>query len=133
MIDPLSSQAFSPQLRTANTESVISNNPNGTETIPKTEQTQNEAKAGKNKEQEDNGKQVVSKEKLKDVVDGLNQFLQPTHTSLHFKYHEKLNDYYVQVVDQETNETIREIPSKKILDMYASMLEYVGILVDKKI
>lgn len=133
MIDGFSSQAISPQLRTVNTESVNSNNSNGTATVLKTEQTQNEAKTGQKKFQEENSNQAVSKKQVQDVVEGLNQFLQPTHTSLHFKYHEKLNEYYVQVVDQNTNETIREIPSEKVLDMYASMLEYVGILVDKKI
>lgn len=133
MIDKFSSQAFSPQLRTANTESINSNSPTETEIVPETEQTQNEVQTGQKQYKEQNGDRVVSKEQLQDVVDGLNQFLQSTHTSLHFKYHEKLDEYYVQVVDQETNETIREIPSKKVLDVYASMLEYVGILVDKKI
>ena len=67
------------------------------------------------------------------MVEGLNQFLQPTHTSIHFEYHEKLNEYYVKVMDDQTDETIREIPSKKLLDFYATMTEFVGIMVDKKI
>lgn len=132
MIDGHSSQIFSPQLRTANTESVNSNTYE-TETVQKTKQMQSEAATVQKQYKEKNDNKAVSKEQLKDVVDGLNQFLQSTHTSLHFKYHEKLNEYYVEVVDQETNETIREIPSKKVLDVYASMLEFVGILVDQKI
>ncbi|HJV17141.1 MAG TPA: flagellar protein FlaG [Bacillales bacterium] len=73
------------------------------------------------------------KEKIKQIVKGLNEFLNPAHTSIKFKLHEKLNEYYVTVVDDSTNEVVREIPSKKLLDMYADMTERLGILVDKKI
>jgi flagellar protein FlaG len=73
------------------------------------------------------------KEKLEAVVKSLNDFLQPTHTSIKFNLHEKLNEYYVTVIDDDTNEVIREIPAKKLLDMYADMAEKVGLLVDKRI
>jgi flagellar protein FlaG len=73
------------------------------------------------------------KEKVESVVKGLNDFLQPAHTSIKFKLHEKLNEYYVTVVDDNTNEVIREIPAKKLLDMYADMAEHLGLLVDKRI
>jgi flagellar protein FlaG len=38
----------------------------------------------------------------------------------------------VKVVDTETQEVIREIPSEKILDMVANILEMAGILVDER-
>ena len=67
------------------------------------------------------------------MVDNLNAFLNPAHTAVRFEYHEKLNEYYVKVVDDMTDETIREIPPKKLLDFYAAMTEFVGIMVDEKI
>jgi flagellar protein FlaG len=73
------------------------------------------------------------KESVEEVVNGLNGFLKPAHTSIKFKLHEKLNEYYVTVVDDNTNEVIKEIPAKKMLDMYAAMAEHLGFLVDKKI
>ena len=73
------------------------------------------------------------KKKVEEVVKGLNEFLKPAHTSIQFKLHEKLNEYYVTIVDDNTNEVIKEIPSKKLLDMYADMEEHLGLLVDKKI
>lgn len=73
------------------------------------------------------------KERVSKVVDGLNDFLSPTHTSLKFKYHDELNEYYVTLVDDKTNEIVREIPSKKMLDIYAAMKDYIGIMIDKKI
>jgi len=63
----------------------------------------------------------------------LNHFLQPVYTSLKFVLHEKLNEYYVLVIDDSTKEVIREIPPEKLLDMYAAMAEYLGLIVDEKI
>jgi flagellar protein FlaG len=77
--------------------------------------------------------QNIPKEKLKEVVKGLNEFLQPSHTSLKFKLHDELKEYYVQIINERTNEVIREIPPKKLLDIYAAMMEFVGLIVDKKI
>jgi flagellar protein FlaG len=73
------------------------------------------------------------KEKVEEVVKGLNNFLEPAHTSMRFKLHEKLNEYYAVIMDDKTNEVIKEIPAKKLLDMYAAMAEHLGLLVDKKI
>lgn len=73
------------------------------------------------------------KQKVEEVVKGLNKFLEPAHTSMRFKLHEKLNEYYVTIVNDNTDEVIKEIPSKKLLDTYAAMAEHLGLLVDKKI
>ena len=70
---------------------------------------------------------------MEDVVKGMNDFLNPVNTSIKFELHDRLNDYYVTVIDDITHEVIKEIPSKKLLDTYANMMEFVGLLVDKKI
>ncbi|WP_071435485.1 flagellar protein FlaG [Bacillus kwashiorkori] len=74
-----------------------------------------------------------SKEQVEEMVKGLNDFLNPVQTSLKFEFHEKLNEYYVTVVDDTTKEVIKEIPPKKMLDLYAAMAEMLGVIVDKKI
>jgi len=70
---------------------------------------------------------------LEKVVKSMNDFLQPTNTHIKFELHEELNEYYVTVVDNQTNEVVREIPSKKLLDIYSKMTEFMGLLFDKKI
>lgn len=75
----------------------------------------------------------ISGDTIKRMVDGLNSFLKPTFTSIRYEYHEKLDRYYVTVVDKDTEETIKEVPPKKLLDVYASMAELAGLIVDKKI
>lgn len=76
---------------------------------------------------------LAEKVKLEKTVQGLNEFLSPTFTSVKFQLHEELDKYYVELVDRETKEVIREIPPKKLLDMYASMVEMIGIAVDRKL
>jgi len=74
-----------------------------------------------------------SKEEIKKMIDGLNKFLEPSHTYLKFQLHEKLNEYYVAIVNSDTKQVVREIPPKKLLDMYAFMLESIGLIVDHRI
>ncbi|WP_338083484.1 flagellar protein FlaG [Fictibacillus nanhaiensis] len=74
-----------------------------------------------------------TREKLEKVIEAMNDMLKPVHTSSKFVLHEKLNDYYVQVVDEVTQEIVKEIPNRKFLDMYAEMIDFMGIFVDKKI
>ena len=75
----------------------------------------------------------IQKEKIEEVVKGINDFIQPINTSIQFVLHDKLNEYYVKVVDNQTDEVIKEIPTKKLMDTYAAMMEFVGLLVDKKV
>ncbi|SIS43024.1 flagellar protein FlaG [Salimicrobium flavidum] len=74
-----------------------------------------------------------SPENIRNAVEGMNEFLEPVRTSLKFEMHEKLEEYYVKVVDADTDEVIKEIPPEKMLDMYAMMAEQLGFLVDHKI
>jgi flagellar protein FlaG len=75
----------------------------------------------------------LPKEELSKLVDGANQFFNFTRTHLQFQLHESLNQYYVEVRNTETNEVIKEVPSKKFLDMVAKLQELAGLLVDEKI
>lgn len=50
-----------------------------------------------------------------------------------FTIHEKTKQIMVKVIDIQTEETIREIPPEKILDMVAAIWEAAGLIVDEKI
>lgn len=71
-------------------------------------------------------------EEVKKSVAKLNDFFDPVKTNLKFEFHEDLHEYYVTIVDPLTNEVVREIPPKKILDMVAQMTEFIGVLIDEK-
>ena len=74
-----------------------------------------------------------SKDKVKSMVDGLNDILDPLDKGFKFEFHEDLERYYVTVVNKQTNEVIKEIPPKKLLDAHALMIDFMGLLVDEKI
>lgn len=78
-------------------------------------------------------KKEIQKNEVKTTVDKLNRFFEPERTNLKFVFHEDLHEYYVTVVNPLTDEVIREIPPKKILDFHAAMQELIGVLVDEKI
>ncbi|WP_289140204.1 flagellar protein FlaG [uncultured Brevibacillus sp.] len=73
-----------------------------------------------------------SPQELEKAVDGLNKWMQSESTHLQFRMHEEMKEYYVEVVNDVTKEVIRQIPSKKILDISAKMQEMIGLLVDEK-
>ncbi|MDE3840139.1 flagellar biosynthesis protein FlaG [Bacillus methanolicus] len=120
MIERISSQGVSYSARTSSFEK------SDTQLQTKLVNTvQDEQSLNKNLDQ--------NKDEVEKIVKGLNEFLQPSQTSIKFELHEKLNEYYVTVVDDRTHEVIKEIPSKKLLDIYAAMTEFLGLVVDKKI
>ncbi len=68
-----------------------------------------------------------------DAIEKANKDLKISNTSLKFSIHEGTKQILVKIVDNETKETVKEIPPEKILDMVAAMLERTGLFVDKKI
>ena len=79
----------------------------------------------------ENAKEVPP-EKVKKAVSEINQKIKPTHTSCQFSYHEETHRISIKVINDDTDEVIREIPPEKTLDMIAKTLELEGILVDEK-
>lgn len=78
------------------------------------------------------GEQEISKEKLQQAVDAVNEFFQINQNALKFVFHEGLERYFVQVVDAKTEEVVKELPPKKLLDAFYEMQKLVGMIVDKK-
>ena len=74
-----------------------------------------------------------AKIKVQQAVDTMNQLLEVTNSAAKFVYHEGLDRYYVTVVDQDTDEVVKEIPPKKLLDAFYEMQKMLGMIVDEKI
>jgi len=73
------------------------------------------------------------KDKLLKAVDVVNEFLGVNNSSSKFIFHDGLDRYYVTIVDRDTDEVIKEIPPKKLLDAFYEMQKMVGMIVDEKI
>ena len=73
------------------------------------------------------------KDKLEEAVNSINEFLNTQHKESKFVFHEGLDKYYVQLVDSETDEVIKEIPPEKLLNAFYEMQKLAGMIVDEKI
>ncbi|WP_332650938.1 flagellar protein FlaG [Lysinibacillus sp. 54212] len=74
-----------------------------------------------------------TKTKVQDAVNKMNEMLEVNNSASRFMYHEGLERYYVTVVDRETEEVVKEIPPKKLLDAFYEMQKMLGMIVDEKI
>ena len=74
-----------------------------------------------------------TKKKVQEAVGKMNEMLEVTNSTSKFMYHDGLERYYVTVVDRETEEVVKEIPPKKILDAFYEMQKMLGMIVDEKI
>lgn len=61
-----------------------------------------------------------------------NENLTIMNTRFEFSIHEGTKEVMVKVINELTNETVREIPPEQVLDMVAKMWEVAGILVDER-
>jgi len=92
-----------------------------------------QAVSDETKKSAENSERMMPTEKAIELVDNMNSFLASADSQLKFVFHNELNEYYVTIVDSKTDEVIREIPSKKLMDIHAGMLDLMGLLVDRKI
>ncbi|SEM32070.1 flagellar protein FlaG [Paenisporosarcina quisquiliarum] len=107
--------------------------PKAVEETTKVNDTENSLKQLMQAEQQANEKDSIPKEKVKKAVDALNEFMTVQNRSSKFVMHDGLDRYYVEVVDAETDEVIREVPPRKLLDAFYTMQKFLGMIVDEKI
>ncbi|MFJ7735960.1 flagellar protein FlaG [Lysinibacillus sp. NPDC097287] len=74
-----------------------------------------------------------TKAKVQEAVNKMNEMLEVNHSASKFMYHEGLERYYVTVVNRDTDEVVKEIPPKKLLDAFYEMQKMLGMIVDEKI
>lgn len=87
------------------------------------------AKEGYNKE---NNTSFPGERKLIEAIEKSNPEFMSSNTNLNFSINERTKQIVVKIVDKETNEVIKEVPSEKILEMIADMMERAGVFVDKR-
>ena len=89
-----------------------------------------EAKNAENSTKKEEEQTISSK--IKEAVDKVNQKIVPSKTRCEFSYHEETKRISIKVIDQKTEETIREIPPEETLDMLSKIWELAGLMVDEK-
>lgn len=67
------------------------------------------------------------------AVNKLNEFMEYNQKNSKFIFHKDLERYYVEVVDSATQEVIKELPPKELLDAYYEMQKLVGKMFDSQV
>ena len=80
----------------------------------------------------DTPKQQMSAEQLEKAVSQLNEHMQQGQHSLRFSTDEVSGRTVVRVVDTETDEVIRQIPSEEMLAVIHHVRELASLSVDKE-
>ncbi|MHB1126197.1 MAG: flagellar protein FlaG [Bacillota bacterium] len=70
---------------------------------------------------------------LIDIIEKANNSIMGPETMFKFSIHEGTKQIMVKVINKETEETIREIPPEKILNLVAKIWEIAGIIVDERV
>lgn len=84
------------------------------------------------KKNNESGSEKLSEKTIKEAIENTNKKLVATDRKFEFSVNEETNDIIVKVINKETDKVIREIPSEKILDMVAKMMELAGLFVDER-
>ena len=83
------------------------------------------------KTQPQNAQRELSNTEISNIVDQLNNGVRDIHERMSFSYHEKTQRIIVKVMNNDTNEIVREIPSKEAIKLLEHIQDFLGMLVDE--
>jgi len=66
------------------------------------------------------------------VFEQANATMQALSTRLKFEKHESSGHFMVRVINEDTDEVIREIPPERMLDLLVHLRRMVGVLLDER-
>ena len=76
--------------------------------------------------------QPVSPEQLKAAVNSVREYIQPFNNNLEFSINEETNQFVVKVIDSETKEVIRQMPSQEMIAIAKALDSIKGLLFKQK-
>jgi len=81
----------------------------------------------------DKGQQRTPTEKqIKDAITNANNKMKERATRCEFSYVDDINRISIKIIDRNTDQVIKEIPSEDTLKMIEKLYELAGLLVDEK-
>ncbi len=119
-------------------ETMMVNNPTNTPTslytlVKPIEQNSNvEIKTEENIKQSDIQSQQSDKAKLKETTKEFNKMSEELNLDVRFAYNDKIDQFYLNVIDKSSGKIIRKLPSEEAMKISESMKDLVGALFDKK-
>lgn len=74
----------------------------------------------------------TQKEKFSEELDKLNESIASSGKVLRFKYNDEINEYYVEVLNAETQEVVASLPPEFLIDLSIKMKELIGLFIDER-
>jgi flagellar protein FlaG len=84
------------------------------------------------KAKEETDKKKVSEDEIDDAIRDLEKFSNYFKTHLNFSKDESTGATVIKIVNSETDEIIRQIPSEEILKIASKMQDVIGVLFDRE-
>jgi len=84
------------------------------------------------KESDAKTEKVGSQEQMDKLISQLNHSLDPFNTSLRFGFDNSSKDFYVSVIDTQSNRMLRRFPLEQAEQLLPKMQEVTGLLFDHK-
>lgn len=84
------------------------------------------------KETDAKTEKVDSQEQMDKLISQLNHSLDPFNTSLRFGFDNSSKDFYVSVIDTQSNRMLRRFPLEQAEQLLPKMQEVTGLLFDHK-
>lgn len=83
------------------------------------------------KVEESKDKEELRKE-ITELAAKLNDEIAPLSNDIRFGFSDEIGQMYVNVIDANTGEVIRQFPTKEAIEIMTKMKELIGMLFDKK-
>ena len=78
---------------------------------------------------ESTGKKETSLDSSIEIADKLAKAF---NRGIKFQVHEQTEEIYVEIIDKDTGEVIKQIPPEEMLRIAASVQEFLGLILDEK-
>ena len=82
--------------------------------------------------QKTSGERTAGERDWISIIERANKAINGANKSFEYSIHEATKQICIKIIDRDTKEVIREIPSEKVLDMVAKMWELNGLFVDER-
>lgn len=102
------------------------------DTMPASQKSNTRDTKPQQKNTADKSEFPITEKVVSDAVEKVNKMFEGTNRRFEISVHEKTGGIMIKIVDSITNEVIREVPPRKILDMIANMMEMAGLIVDER-
>lgn len=80
----------------------------------------------------DNSQERPTEKQIKDAITQINNKIKERRTRCEFTYNEESNRISIKMIDEATDEVIKEIPPEDTIKMANKLWEMAGMLIDER-